>query len=87
VTVAPAEVLSKLFDVRGTRVVVTGAAAGLGFAMAEVLAECGARLTLADIHAERLEEAPASPRFPASGWTAARPSPRSSAPTGTPFST
>jgi NAD(P)-dependent dehydrogenase (short-subunit alcohol dehydrogenase family) len=55
VTVAPADVLSKLFDVRGTRVVVTGAAAGLGFAMAEVLAECGARVTLADIHEERLE--------------------------------
>jgi NAD(P)-dependent dehydrogenase (short-subunit alcohol dehydrogenase family) len=54
VPVAPADVLSKLFDVRGTRVVVTGAAAGLGFAMAEVLAECGARVTLADIHEERL---------------------------------
>ena len=38
----------------GVRVVVTGAASGLGFAMAEVLAECGARVTLADIHAERL---------------------------------
>jgi NAD(P)-dependent dehydrogenase (short-subunit alcohol dehydrogenase family) len=59
VTVSPSEVLSKLFDVRGTRVVVTGAAAGLGFAMAEVLAECGARVTLADIHAERLEAATA----------------------------
>src|SRR5581483_6882527 len=50
-----AEVLQRLFDVRGSRVVVTGAAAGLGFAMAEVLAECGARVTLADIHAGRLE--------------------------------
>lgn len=47
------------FDARGTRVVVTGAAAGLGFAMAEVLAECGARVTSADIHAERLEDATA----------------------------
>jgi NAD(P)-dependent dehydrogenase (short-subunit alcohol dehydrogenase family) len=56
VTVAPAEVLSRLFDVRGSRVVVTGAAAGLGFAMAEVLAQCGARVTLADIHEQRLEE-------------------------------
>ena len=44
-----------LFDVRGTRVVVTGAAVGLGFAMAEVLAECGARVTLADIDEARLE--------------------------------
>jgi len=40
-------------------VVVTGAAAGLGLAMAEVLAECGARVTLADIHEERLEAATA----------------------------
>ena len=58
-TMAPndlaAETLAKLFDLRGARVVVTGAAAGLGFAMAEVLAECGARVTLADIHGERLE--------------------------------
>jgi NAD(P)-dependent dehydrogenase (short-subunit alcohol dehydrogenase family) len=52
-------VLGRLFDVRGTSVIVTGAAAGLGFAMAEVLAECGARVTLADIHAERLEAATA----------------------------
>jgi NAD(P)-dependent dehydrogenase (short-subunit alcohol dehydrogenase family) len=59
VSVAPEDVLSKLFDVRETRVVVTGAAAGLGFAMAEVLAECGACVTLADIHPERLEEATA----------------------------
>lgn len=50
-----AEVLGRLFDVRGTRVVVTGAASGLGFAMAEVLADCGARVTLADIDEERLE--------------------------------
>jgi len=49
------EVLGRLIDVRGTRVVVTGAASGLGFAMAEVLAECGARVTLADIAEERLE--------------------------------
>ena len=38
-----AEVLGRLFDVRGTRIVVTGAASGLGFAMAEVLADCGAQ--------------------------------------------
>ena len=49
------EVLARLFDVRGTRVVVTGAASGLGFAMAEVLAECGAHVTLADIHEGHLE--------------------------------
>ncbi len=50
-----AETLGRLFDVRGTRVVVTGAASGLGFAMAEVLADCGARVTLADIDEARLE--------------------------------
>ncbi len=33
----------------------TGAASGLGFAIAEVLAECGAQVTLADIDEERLE--------------------------------
>jgi NAD(P)-dependent dehydrogenase (short-subunit alcohol dehydrogenase family) len=51
-----AEVLGRLFDVRGLRVVVTGAAGGLGFAMAEVLADCGARVTLADIDVDLLEE-------------------------------
>ena len=51
-----AEVLGRLFDVRGARVVVTGAASGLGFAMAEVLADCGAHVTLADIAEDRLAE-------------------------------
>jgi NAD(P)-dependent dehydrogenase (short-subunit alcohol dehydrogenase family) len=51
-----AEVLGRLFDVRDVRAVVTGAASGIGFAMAEVLADCGARVTLADIDAELLEE-------------------------------
>jgi NAD(P)-dependent dehydrogenase (short-subunit alcohol dehydrogenase family) len=50
------EVLGRLFDVRDVRAVVTGAASGLGFAMAEVLADCGARVTLADIDAELLEQ-------------------------------
>ncbi|HVN61380.1 MAG TPA: SDR family NAD(P)-dependent oxidoreductase [Gaiellaceae bacterium] len=50
-----AETLGRLFDVRGTRIVVTGAASGLGFAMAEVLADCGAHVTLADIDEARLE--------------------------------
>jgi NAD(P)-dependent dehydrogenase (short-subunit alcohol dehydrogenase family) len=48
-------VLTRLFDVRDVRAVVTGAASGLGFAMAEVLADCGARVTLADIDADLLE--------------------------------
>lgn len=54
-----AEVLGALFDVHGVRAVVTGAASGLGFAMAEVLADCGARVALADNDAERLEDAAA----------------------------
>jgi NAD(P)-dependent dehydrogenase (short-subunit alcohol dehydrogenase family) len=54
------EVLGRLFDVRDVRAVVTGAASGLGFAMAEVLADCGARVTLADIDADLLEESTAA---------------------------
>jgi NAD(P)-dependent dehydrogenase (short-subunit alcohol dehydrogenase family) len=54
-----AEVLGRLFDVRGARTLVTGAASGLGFAFAEVLADCGARVTLADIDAELLQESTA----------------------------
>jgi NAD(P)-dependent dehydrogenase (short-subunit alcohol dehydrogenase family) len=50
------EVLTSLFDVRDVRAVVTGAASGLGFAMAEVLADCGARVTLADIDGDLLEQ-------------------------------
>ena len=50
------EVLTGLFDVRDVRAVVTGAASGLGFAMAEVLADCGASVTLADIDADLLEK-------------------------------
>jgi NAD(P)-dependent dehydrogenase (short-subunit alcohol dehydrogenase family) len=46
--------LTRLFGVQGRRVVVTGAAVGLGFAMAEVLAELGARVTLADVDEQRL---------------------------------
>ncbi len=55
-----ASVQERLFDVRGVRAVVTGAASGLGHAMAEVLTDCGARVTLADIDAERLESVTAS---------------------------
>ena len=52
-------VQERIFDVRGTRAVVTGAASGLGFAMAEVLADCGAHVTLADLDAELLERSTA----------------------------
>ena len=51
-----AQVLGRLFDVRDVRVVVTGAASGLGFAIAEVLADCGALVTLADLDADLLEQ-------------------------------
>jgi NAD(P)-dependent dehydrogenase (short-subunit alcohol dehydrogenase family) len=44
-----------LFDVTGKIAVVTGAARGLGLAMAEVLAANGAIVTLADIDAARIE--------------------------------
>ncbi len=45
-----------LFAVDGLRVVVTGAASGLGQAMAEVMADGGARVTLADLDPDRLED-------------------------------
>lgn len=45
-------VVEELFDLRGTRVVVTGAASGIGLAMAEVLTACGARVVGGDRDAE-----------------------------------
>jgi NAD(P)-dependent dehydrogenase (short-subunit alcohol dehydrogenase family) len=48
---------AELFDVRGARVVVTGAASGLGFAMAEAMADGGAMVTLADLERDGLEQA------------------------------
>jgi len=47
----------RIFDVRDLRAVVTGAASGLGFAIAEVLAESGASVTLADVDAGRVAAA------------------------------
>jgi NAD(P)-dependent dehydrogenase (short-subunit alcohol dehydrogenase family) len=47
--------LSDLFKVEGLRTVVTGAASGLGLAMAEVMADGGARVTLADLDSDGLE--------------------------------
>ena len=51
--------MSDRFDVSGLRAVVTGAASGLGLAMAEAMAEGGARVTLADLDGEGLEQAAA----------------------------
>jgi NAD(P)-dependent dehydrogenase (short-subunit alcohol dehydrogenase family) len=53
----PAAALLDLFDLSGKRIVVTGAAVGLGFKMAEILAACGAKVTLADIDETRLTAA------------------------------
>ncbi len=47
----------RLFDVRGRGALVTGAASGLGEAMARVLARNGARVTLVDAEAEPLAAA------------------------------
>ena len=44
----------QLFDVRDRVVFITGAASGLGLAMAEVLSENGARVTMADINLDEL---------------------------------
>jgi NAD(P)-dependent dehydrogenase (short-subunit alcohol dehydrogenase family) len=44
----------KLFDVTGKVALVTGAASGLGLAMAEVMADNGAQVTLADMNGDAL---------------------------------
>ncbi len=49
----------QLFDVRGHAAFVTGAASGIGLAMAEVMAANGAAVTLADINADTLAAAEA----------------------------
>jgi NAD(P)-dependent dehydrogenase (short-subunit alcohol dehydrogenase family) len=51
--------LSDRFSVSGLRTVVTGAASGLGLAMAEVMAEGGASVTLVDVDAAGLSAAAA----------------------------
>ncbi|HUN28078.1 MAG TPA: SDR family NAD(P)-dependent oxidoreductase [Steroidobacteraceae bacterium] len=48
--------ISKLFNVEGYGVIVTGGASGLGLGYAEALAENGARVTLLDAHPQRLAE-------------------------------
>ena len=53
-------VAAELFDVQGARTVVTGAASGLGLAMAEAMTDGGARVTLADLDADRLAEVTAA---------------------------
>ncbi|GAW47886.1 MULTISPECIES: SDR family NAD(P)-dependent oxidoreductase [unclassified Nocardioides] len=45
-----------MFDLKGSRAVVTGASGGIGRSCALALAASGAELVLFDIHAERLED-------------------------------
>lgn len=49
-----ADVLRQLFDLEGLGVVVTGAASGIGFAIAEVMAMCHATVTLVDSNEDAL---------------------------------
>ena len=51
--------LSSLVDLSGKVALVTGAAQGFGFACARRLAEAGAAVVLADVNADRLEQAAA----------------------------
>lgn len=52
----PGALAARIFDMRGRGALVTGAASGLGRAMAEALAGAGARVTLADKDAAGLEK-------------------------------
>lgn len=47
--------LNNLYSVRGRSALVTGAASGLGLAIADALASCGARVTLLDLNGEAAE--------------------------------
>jgi len=48
--------ISELFKVEGYGVIVTGGASGLGLGYAEALAENGARVTILDVDAARIEQ-------------------------------
>jgi gluconate 5-dehydrogenase len=47
----------QMFDLTGKTALVTGAGSGIGFAIAECLAENNARVVLADLNPENLERA------------------------------
>ncbi len=48
--------IAELFKVQGYGVIVTGGASGLGLGYAEALAENGARVTVLDVHPQRIAE-------------------------------
>jgi NAD(P)-dependent dehydrogenase (short-subunit alcohol dehydrogenase family) len=48
--------ISELFKVEGYGVVVTGGGSGIGLGYAEALAANGARVTILDVHAQRVED-------------------------------
>jgi NAD(P)-dependent dehydrogenase (short-subunit alcohol dehydrogenase family) len=48
--------ISELFKVDGRAVVVTGGASGIGLGYTEALASNGARVTMLDVHPQRIEE-------------------------------
>jgi NAD(P)-dependent dehydrogenase (short-subunit alcohol dehydrogenase family) len=49
------DLVARMFDVRGARTVVTGGASGIGRAIGELMADCGASVTLLDLDAGDLE--------------------------------
>jgi NAD(P)-dependent dehydrogenase (short-subunit alcohol dehydrogenase family) len=49
--------VSELFDVRGKRVFITGSGSGIGLAIAEIMADAGARIMLIDRYGVALEAA------------------------------
>src|SRR5260221_14743215 len=71
---------AELFDVTGRVAFITGAASGLGLAMAEVLARNGASVVMADLNRASLIAKP--PRCPAPGPRGKGRSRASATPTG-----
>ncbi|MGH6990339.1 MAG: SDR family NAD(P)-dependent oxidoreductase [Stellaceae bacterium] len=57
---------AQMYKVEGYGAIVTGGASGIGLAFTEVLAENGARVTMLDIHDERLDTE--TKRLKAKGW-------------------
>lgn len=47
--------LDTVFSVEGARVIVTGAASGLGLAFTEAMAESGAQVAMLDLNREALD--------------------------------